>query len=109
MQPNSHFAERLRRLRRKKGVGLKRAAPQLGVSYTYLSKIENNRAVPSADLLERIASYYETDKDELLILADKIPDDVRRILRDNPREALDFLRRRFGDAVVTGQRPRKAD
>ena len=95
MQPNRNFADRLRRLRRKKGVGLKRAAPQLGVSYTYLSKIENNKAVPSTELLERIATYYEADTDELFMLADKIPDDIRDILRENPREALDFLRQRF--------------
>lgn len=101
MQPNRNFADRLRRLRWKKGVGLKRAAPQLGVSYTYLSKIENNKAVPSPELLERIATYYEADTDELFILADKIPDDIRDILRDNPREALDFLRRRFSGEITS--------
>ena len=61
-----------------------------------LSKIENGKVVPSEDLIGRMAEYYNTDRDELLLLAQRIPEDVRRILRENPREALQFLRRRFG-------------
>jgi len=76
-------------------MGLKRLAPDLGVSYTYLSKIENNRVVPSTDVVNRAARYFDEDSDELLILADQIPEDVRRILRERPREALGFLRERF--------------
>lgn len=89
------LGSRLRRLRKKKGFGLKRAAPDLGITYTYLSKVENERAVPSEGLLERMATYYGVDETELMLEADKIPADIRRILRENPREALDYLRERF--------------
>lgn len=104
MQPEPSFAERLRTLRRRRGLGLKRLAPELGVSYPYLSKIENSKAAPSEELLDRIARYFEADGDELLILANRIPDDIRRILRENPHEALDFLRRRFGNAITAERR-----
>ncbi len=108
MQPQRNCAEYLKALRRRKGVGLKRAAPELGVSYTYLSKIENSRSNPSAELLERMAKYYDADKDELLVLADRIPEDIQAILRENPREALDFLRRRFSNASIAPERPTRA-
>ena len=39
----------LRQLRANKGVGIKRLAPELGVTYTYLSKLENNEeGLPSS-------------------------------------------------------------
>src|ERR1700674_5024380 len=36
------FGQLLRQLRTKTGIGIKRLAPELHVSYTYLSKLENN-------------------------------------------------------------------
>lgn len=90
------FGSFLRDLRRKENVGIKTLAPRLNISYTYLSKLENDRVVPSKKVVEQIAHYFGHDADELLLSADKIPDDIRRILRENPREAADFLRRRFG-------------
>lgn len=96
MQPTSPLAEHLRNLRLLKGVGLKSAAPALGVSYTYLSKIENAKAVPSDELIGRIAHYYGANRDELMLLAERVPPDIQTILRENPTEALEFLRRRFG-------------
>ena len=89
------FGQELRKLRKRKGISLKELGPALGVDYTYLSKIENGRSVPSEDLVLRMGRYFGVDHDELLLAADRIPEDVRRILRDNPREALEYLRERF--------------
>jgi transcriptional regulator with XRE-family HTH domain len=77
-------------------MGLKRLAPELGVSYTYLSKLENNEIRPSAALVERVAEYFEYDRDNLLLSAGKIPDEILTILREHPDDALRFLRERFG-------------
>ena len=85
----------LRDLRRKKGLGIKKLAPNLHLDYTYLSRLENDKVVPSENVIERLSNYYEYDKDELMVLANKLPDDIRDILRDNPREALQYLRQRF--------------
>lgn len=92
------FGSFLRGMRKKENIGIKRLAPQLDISYTYLSKLENDKVIPSKDVIERIAYYFRYDLDELLISADKVPDDIRRILRENPKEAAALLRRRFGDA-----------
>ena len=92
------FGSILKKLRLKEGIGIKRLAPVLELNYTYLSKLENNSANPSEDVIYRVANYFKYDKEELLLAANKIPDDVRRILRDNPREAIEFLRNKFADA-----------
>jgi len=44
------FGVLLRDLRRKKGIGIKQLAPELAVSYTYLSKLEHNQVRPSRRL-----------------------------------------------------------
>jgi len=77
------------------GVGIKQLAPEVGLDYTYLSRLENDKAIPSEEAIGRISNYFKCDKDELMLLADKVPEDVKHILRDNPREALEYLRERF--------------
>jgi len=90
------FGQILRSLRTKAGVGIKRLAPELNISYTYLSKLENNEIHPSADLVGRVAEYFHYDRDSLLLSAGKIPEEILMILRDHPEDALHFLRERFG-------------
>lgn len=92
------FGDLLKKLRKKENIGIKKLAPRLNVSYTYLSKLENDKVIPSKNVIERVARYFRYDLDELLTSADKIPDDIRRILRENPKQAAEFLRRRFGDS-----------
>jgi transcriptional regulator with XRE-family HTH domain len=92
------FGDALRELRAHSGLGIKRLAPELGVSYTYLSKLENGEVRPSEQLVYRVARYFKCDADRLLLAAGKVPAEILEILRNNPDEALDFLRRRFGHA-----------
>ncbi len=90
------FGEILRQLRDENHTGIKRLAPELGVSYTYLSKLENGVTAPSEEFIERVAGYFKYDKDRLLLAAGKVPREILEILRDNPDAALQFLRERFG-------------
>jgi transcriptional regulator with XRE-family HTH domain len=90
------FGKLLRQLRDESGTGIKRLAPELGVSYTYLSKIENDVTVPSEELVARMAKYFGYDQDRMLLAAGKVPEEILQILRDNPDEAVRFLRQRFG-------------
>ena len=90
------FGSILRQLRAKKGVSIKRLAPDLGVTYTYLSKLENNEAGPSEQFVDRVAHYFDYDRDELLLSAGKVPQEVLEILRTHPQDAVEFLRERFG-------------
>jgi transcriptional regulator with XRE-family HTH domain len=89
------FGEILRDLRTRAGLGIRRLGPELGVSYTYLSKLENLEVRPSEDLVRRVARYFAYDEDQLLMSAGRIPQEILDILRDHPEDAIDFLRRRF--------------
>lgn len=90
------FGTVLRELREQQGIGIKKLAPELGVSYTYLSKLESNQIRPSADLVGRVAHYFHYDHDRLLLAAGRVPPEILAILQDHPDEALDYLRERFG-------------
>lgn len=90
------FGKILRRLRSSRGVGIKRLAPDLGVTYSYLSKLESGDVNPSEELVGRVSKYFSHDESELLLAAGKVPPDVLEILRTNPQDAVNFLRERFG-------------
>ena len=90
------FGEILRQLRTAAGVGIKRLGPELGVTYSHLSKLESGDVNPSEKLVGRVAAYFQYDRDRLLLAAGKVPPEILRILQDHPDDAVGFLRRRFG-------------
>jgi transcriptional regulator with XRE-family HTH domain len=90
------FGKILKKLRTQKGVSIKKLAPELGVNYTYISKLENSKVNPSEKMVEKLSRYFNYNNDELLIATGKIPEDIAEILKNNPKEALDYLRRKFG-------------
>lgn len=82
----NHFGQRVRELRRARGLSLRDLAPLVGVGYTYLSKVENGRLdfgdYPSDALIHRLAESLDEDEDELLLLAERIPEEIRlRVLQ----------------------------
>ena len=82
------FGERVRDLRTSKGLSQRALGKQIGVSFTYISKIENEKLdfgdYPSELLICRIAEVLETDRDEMLLLAKKIPEPIRRRVFERP-------------------------
>ena len=59
------FGERLRELRRRKGVTQKQMAEQVGVSPAYLSALEHGRrGLPSWSLIQKIIGYFNVIWDE---------------------------------------------
>ncbi len=86
------FGERLRALRREKKINQRTLARVAGIDVTYLSKIETGAMdPPAAATVQRLAAALDQDPTELLLLAKKIPPDVRDILTDRP-EVVQFLR-----------------
>jgi transcriptional regulator with XRE-family HTH domain len=79
---------RLRELRKAKQLTLRQLADRVEVGFTYLSKIENGKLEaghsPSDHLLERMATELDADAIELLLLAEKIPDPIRRRFIERP-------------------------
>ena len=90
------FHQIIKILRNKRGIGIKRLAPELGLNYTYLSKLENNKSKPSPEVIKKFAKYDKYNEDELFLSAGKIPADVQEIIDKNPAAAIDILRKEFG-------------
>jgi len=67
------FGEAVRKLRVRKGVSQKQMAAALNVSPAYLSALEHGkRGLPTFDLLQRIAGYFNIiwdEAEELFLLA----------------------------------------
>lgn len=80
------FGARLRELRKARWLTLRDLAELTGVDFTYLSKIEtgNIEYAPSTDLICRIAQVLDADKHELLNLAGKMPQGLKKAAEDCP-------------------------
>ena len=82
------FGKRVRELRKAKNLSQRVLGSQVGVSFTYISKVENERLdfgdYPSEELICKLARALEVDEDELLILAKKIPVAIRERLFERP-------------------------
>lgn len=82
------FGPRIRELRKAKNLSLRALAEAVGVSFTYISKIENEKLdfgdYPGEDLIAKLATALDVDTDELLILAKKIPEGIKKRVIERP-------------------------
>jgi transcriptional regulator with XRE-family HTH domain len=82
------FGERIRELRQGKHLTLRDLAADVNVTFTYLSKIENQKLsygeFPSEEMILKLAKALEADPDELMLLAEKIPDAIRQRVLERP-------------------------
>lgn len=82
------FGERVRELRKAKDLTLRDVAAKVGINFTYLSKIENSKLdfsdYPSEKLIRKLAKALCCDTDELLLLAEKVPDRIRKRVLERP-------------------------
>ena len=87
------FGALVRRKREAKEIGLREMAKMIGVSPTYLSKVERGEFPPPAeDRVKAIAEIIGGDPDELLALAGRVASDLSDIIKRNPRELGALLR-----------------
>jgi len=82
------FGKRVRQLRHAKEWSLRDLAAKVDVGFTYLSRVENERLnfgdYPSDALIHRLADALEADEEELLILAKKVPEPVKKRFLQRP-------------------------
>jgi transcriptional regulator with XRE-family HTH domain len=82
------FGERVRSLRKSKGWSLRTLAEKVGVGFTYLSRVENERLnfgdYPSDALIHRLAESLDANEEELLVLAERVPERIRRRVLERP-------------------------
>ncbi len=86
------FGQMLRELRRSKNVSQRDLAAKVGVDFSYISKLENDRLPPpAADTVMKICQALDSEPDALLSVTGKVPSDVKEMLTGNP-SALQFVR-----------------
>src|SRR6476661_5276927 len=93
MAGRTSFGALVRREREVKEIGLREMAKKIGVSPTYLSKIERDEFPPPAeDKVRKIATIIGCDADELLARADRVSSDLSEIIKRRPVQVAALLR-----------------
>ena len=86
------FGQTLKEIRRSKGVTQRQLAAAVGVDFSYISKVENDRMPPpAADTIVKICEALGVAPDELLAMTGKMPTPVKETISENPA-AQQFLR-----------------
>ena len=86
------FGQTLKEIRRSKGVTQRQLAAGVGVDFSYISKVENDRMPPpAADTIVKICEKLGVPPDELLAMTGKMPTPVKEAISENPA-AQQFLR-----------------
>jgi HTH-type transcriptional regulator, competence development regulator len=95
------FGDLIRRAREAQGITLRKFADRVGMSATYLSKVERGEfAPPAEEKIKAIARVLSLDPDELLGRAGRVPSELGEIIKSRPKEMAMLLR-----AAKTASRP----
>lgn len=88
------FGARVRRRRQECCLGLRDTARRAGISATFLSRVETDaeKALPSEEVIRKLADILSDDFDALMRLAGRIPSEVKEYVKADPRMP-EFLRR----------------
>jgi len=80
------FGERIRRKRTEQNIGLRKAAGKVGISPTFLSRVETNteKAIPSEDVIKKLSTILEDEFDELMALAGRVSAEVSDLVKSDP-------------------------
>ncbi|ACK69904.1 transcriptional regulator, XRE family [Gloeothece citriformis PCC 7424] len=90
-----NFGQIIRQARKDKGLSQRELAERLGLDFTYLSKLENNRAdyAPKEEVIRVLAQNLELNEEELLFLAGRIPQQDEEFLKENYKTMPTLFRR----------------
>jgi transcriptional regulator with XRE-family HTH domain len=89
------FGKLIRKARKDKGFSQRELAKLLEVDFTYLSKLENDRAdyPPKEDVIRSLARNLDLDEEELIVLAGRLPQRYEDFLKENYKVMPALLRR----------------
>ncbi len=91
------FGQVLREARLGKGITLRKFAEMVGISPTYLSQVEqDNVDPPTAERVHKMASLLGASADEWIALAGRVPEDLPRIIQNEPTAMPELLREASG-------------
>jgi HTH-type transcriptional regulator, competence development regulator len=110
---SNDFGELIRQARKAQKYSQRELAKLLQIDFTYLSKLENNRAdyAPKEDVIRGLAKHLNLNEEQLIFLAGRIPQQEEDLLKqhykDMPalfrrmRENPEFAQRVFREASKT--------
>jgi transcriptional regulator with XRE-family HTH domain len=88
------FGATIRNLREREGISLRKFAEAVGISPTYVSKVERDEfAPPGQETIRKMARILKQDEDSLLGLAGKVSSDLPQIVQNRPQLMATFLRK----------------
>ena len=93
------LGEVLRGRRVELDITLRDLAKQLGIAPSYLSDIENDRRVPSQEVLERLAAELKLKLDELMARAGRFGDVAERYMKQHPAAGVEAITRKRGPTI----------
>ena len=82
----------IRKLRKEKGLSLRKLAEKVDVSFVNIAHIENGNVATSDKVLKQLAKALDYDVDKLLAKADSVNEDIKKIIKKMPTAVPDFLR-----------------
>jgi HTH-type transcriptional regulator, competence development regulator len=90
-----NFGNIIRQARKEKGYSQRELAEKLGLDFTYLSKLENNRAdyAPKEDVIRSLASHLDLNAEELIFLSGRIPQGDEEFLKQHYQDMPTLFRR----------------
>jgi len=89
-----HFGAVLRKRRVEKGFSLRKFAELVDISPTYLSLVETGKAeyAPAVERVRKMAELLGADPDQWIGLAGRMPEDVKKIILEDPESMPALLR-----------------
>lgn len=89
------FGSQIRQARKEKGYSQRDLAKLVGLDFTYLSKLENDRAdyAPKEDVIRNLAEHLDLNPEELVFLAGRLPERDEEFLKQNYKAMPALFRR----------------
>ena len=86
------FGEHIKERRQSLGLSLRKVAKQVGFDAAYLSRIESGKVAPSDELVGRLAKVLSCEKEELFVMAGRLPDTLRPAVDEQGRSVVEAIR-----------------
>ena len=86
------FGEYIKERRQSLGLTLRKAAKQVGFDAAYLSRMEAGKVAPSNELVDRLAKVMSCEKEELFVMAGRLPDTLRPAVDEQTHSVVEAIR-----------------
>jgi transcriptional regulator with XRE-family HTH domain len=103
------FGDLLRATRKQVSMSQRELGQRVGADFTYISKIEHGRMVPSAELTRKMALALGADPFEFWETADNTPREMLKLMAVRYREALEWADGRLDTLIKMTERGHQFD